>query len=640
MNSFEEKIGIVCLIMAISVLIQACTIVHGLPEYGSSNAEPLKKSLSESKKNEAIIQKGPSPKGDHPWDKATGPPPHYITIFPEWENTAYLILAWPLSSLTPSETNDPSEINELYISIVRETAEYVNILILVTNYPLVDKLLSLFKKENLYHFVENGTIDFLVTGVDTKWVQDYGMLFGVDKSGEIYLLDTIYHNMKLGPNFRENDDNIPAQLQNWFRKQSIRTHLIRPPLILHGGNFATNGDGIYFTSTETLLDNGGNEDDVNLIFEKYFGARKVIYLKPLPGPTVKHIDMFFKIINNKTFILGQYDVSSVNNPNWYWQKKAKKVLDDNEKIIRETLKESYSDLKILRMPMPDIISENKEEKEKDIKKGLEICGKEVENYLDTKAWKKIWLPPDLPEADKQLLEEIYSILMYLDIPNKKQLVHKIELLGIKKSSGDYGILFSINLKFQGVLNSGNIFSEELQKVLEDEGISLSKSAITRVLRKDSAWKIIDKASTKTYEIRKEKGKLNIYGLKKEHSVIKMDIEDVQIRFLELCGELLDYSEREIVLLKSIIVSPEHYDYYYPTYLNSTFIKSGNKQILLVPRYSNFEDKETKVISIFQQFYPNAKIIFINCNHIITQQGAIHCISTKIPKIQQFELSRK
>src|SRR5215470_13480654 len=131
--------------------------------------------------------------------------------------------------------------------------------------------------------------------LDTRWVRDYGPFFGSDKAGNLYLLDTMYYDVRAQneQTERSNDDLIPYFILDFIRGENINPRSLRPPLILDGGDFFTDGEGVCFTSTETLLRNGSNKEDMNMLFKLYFGCMRTIYLRPLPGPTVKHVDMFF-----------------------------------------------------------------------------------------------------------------------------------------------------------------------------------------------------------------------------------------------------------------------------------------------------------------------------------------------------------
>jgi agmatine/peptidylarginine deiminase len=632
MNAIRNKLGIVILIVAILVLAQACASIRATKESVSPNVVPARESATELKSGteKEITKTGPWPNGDHPAEKPTPPPTENITILPEEQKASFLIIAYPLSDLTASETSDLDKINDLYLSLVREAGAHVKILILVTSHHIVDLLISLFEENGLNHFVEDGTVDFLITGVESRWVRDYGGFIALGDSGRIYIIDPIYYDVREDER-REDDDATPSHIQNLLRKQNIRSHLIRPPLILQGGNFYILGD-ICFTSTETLLENDCNEDNVNRIFQEYFGCHKIVYLTPLPGPAIKHIDMFLKIVDENTILIGQYDEPEpgMKGAAWLWQKKAKEVLDENARIIQDTLKEIKPNLKIVRMPMPNIVAEKDTKMDEDIKNMLKGMAVKAEDYL----FKVRTSGREITGNQNKLLEEMHPVILQLDLPNERQLIGEIEWFIGKPPYKNPKLLLNIDQGFEGELNSGNSISGELRKAFKDKGILLSQNTTISVLIKDKKWQITDRI--KKYEVRKEKGELNVYGFTEDKTGPALDTEAAQIRFVELCGQFLN---EWVIYQKIFIRISKVYVYYYRTYLNSTLIQTSDQQILLIPRYSGLEEMESEVRSLYQQTYPNAKIIFINCDHLITQHGAIHCITITLPELQNLEFRK-
>ena len=70
-----------------------------------------------------------------------------------------------------------------------------------------------------------------------------------------------------------------------------------------------------------------------------------------------------KIVNRDTILLGKYnDIRDMGKPTWYLQKEAKETLEANREIIQRALEKERPNVRILRMPMPDIIHEKDEEK--------------------------------------------------------------------------------------------------------------------------------------------------------------------------------------------------------------------------------------------------------------------------------------
>ncbi len=62
---------------------------------------------------------------------------------------------------------------------------------------------------------------------------------------------------------------------------------------------------------------------------------------------------------------------------------------------------------------------------------------------------------------------------------------------------------------------------------------------------------------------------------------------------------------------------------YRTYTNSVFVN----RTILVPTYE--QQFDTTALRIYQENFPGYKVVGINCNSIITQLGALHCITKEI-----------
>ena len=250
---------------------------------------------------------------------------------------------------------------------------------------------------------------FLEEPLDSKWMRDYGPFFVRDAKGALLTVDTRYPEATKGtkPNAelrelirviaqasrsdgkaegdqpgepaasaRSDDDRFPSVLSADLREraggklQSRPLSVVRPPLALSGGDFATDGQGTVFTSTETLRENGGSTDLVDLNFQKYLGAQNVVYLHPLPGETVKHIDMFFQAAAPNVLLLGKFAVIADDTPEAQLQGRAAADMEDNLEILRshyerlgKTVKVIDDDqvaldpraINIIRVPMPAVL---------------------------------------------------------------------------------------------------------------------------------------------------------------------------------------------------------------------------------------------------------------------------------------------
>ena len=69
-----------------------------------------------------------------------------------------------------------------------------------------------------------------------------------------------------------------------------------------------------------------------------------------------------------------------------------------------------------------------------------------------------------------------------------------------------------------------------------------------------------------------------------------------------------------------------------TYVNFTFINGA----VLVPVYGVSQDKE--ILEIFQNCFPQKKIIGLNCRVLIEQHGSLHCVTMQYP--EQVKLNKE
>ena len=96
---------------------------------------------------------------------------------------------------------------------------------------------------------------------------------------------------------------------------------------LDGGNLFKLEDGHCLTTRVLLSRNKDQSINVDQELEKLGGCRDVIYLDPLPGPVIEHIDMFTLPVGGKRILLASYDLSSPFAAE-YWSQ-----LDDAERDL-------------------------------------------------------------------------------------------------------------------------------------------------------------------------------------------------------------------------------------------------------------------------------------------------------------------
>ena len=176
--------------------------------------------------------------------------------------------------------------------------------------------------------------------VDSIWMRDYGPNVCYTKTGDRVIVDLGYNRP------RPQDDAHPTQ---FAAKHNLP--VFAPSLILPGGNIIFDGHGVVVLTN--MVFNGDEGCDPNLTasalegyFKDYFGIKKVILLEQMKEDGTGHADMFCKLLNDTTFIVGQYE-----NPSEAAADNAA-ILDRNAAKIAGETNGKGQPFRVIRMPMP------------------------------------------------------------------------------------------------------------------------------------------------------------------------------------------------------------------------------------------------------------------------------------------------
>ena len=150
-------------------------------------------------------------------------------------------------------------------------------------------------------------VQFMVHGLNSVWMRDYGPWWGLDASGRRGIVDFIYNRP------RPLDDAFPQFLANTWGLPYYGPDLIHP-----GGNFIVDGHGRAFATTLVQTENSSySYEQLSEIFRDYGGVDSLILLTPMQNDGTGHIDMFCKLLNDSTFIVGEYATSASGSGNNY-----------------------------------------------------------------------------------------------------------------------------------------------------------------------------------------------------------------------------------------------------------------------------------------------------------------------------------
>jgi len=251
--------------------------------------------------------------------RATLPPADTARLYADFEPAEALFIAY-----TGIETYDT-----LFADIVAEALLYGSIQILVAPWdvPRLERLLEVFA-------IPRGSVQ-LVEDVpfDSVWLRDYGPK-AIETPDGLAFVDTRYFVNCLY------DDAFPSQLAS--AQEDRRVH--RTDLLLEGGDLASNGAGVCFTSTHTLPHTAPGVHR-HTPLKDWFGCEHTVVLEPLVGNVVKHVDMFLVPADEDVLLLGEFSVEQ--------DPRNREILERNLAVLERARTRDGRSFGIVRVPMPD-----------------------------------------------------------------------------------------------------------------------------------------------------------------------------------------------------------------------------------------------------------------------------------------------
>ncbi len=539
--------------------------------------------------------------------RAPSYPRNIDKLLPEWEICDSLVVSLPYNQVFSQEA-----LSSFFVQLVEAAARHVHVLVLYDESHLgtVQTLLDSIQKDpDSVNVLKN--VELTPARINTVWARDYGPVFGVNHRGDICVLDAIYRDIPTEAILknrdrnqsgldegtstdkqrstkstadRNEDDVAPVYLTQYlYTKYGSRVKHVRSPIQLWGGDFTSDSDGNVFTSTNTLLMNGGSRDDVDLILKLYYGAKHITYLLPLPGQTIKHLDMFFRVIDKETLLLAEYDDEPRNGESIYesyLNHEIKRVLDYDLALLRS----EFPKKRIVRMPMPRVELAVSDELQRLLGNAA------VQEYVE----KRLPKSDSSDAADKSDPEAD-------DTPTTQPR---------NAADGD----------------DDNVPEASRKRATDSSSTAETTSTpITRQRYETLKDALGDDAAARLA------AKL-LYA--KEHDMEAVNVTEEQL----MQAVAPDLKDR---LQGLTAEEPDLTSCIYRTYINCTYLKaSPTDQILLVPSYSlesadgdrkPLSATEVQVRKIYEALYPGVEVIFINSDEVIKEYGAVHCVTCVIPK---------
>ena len=253
----------------------------------------------------------------------TDPPDSIVYTPAEFDSVTGVIFAW---EAYPT----------LLTNLIKEVAEDDTAWVVVDNTSEQNSVSNTLSNAN----VNMDRVVFQVIETNSVWVRDYGPWWIIEPENSLAIIDLVYNRP------RPLDDTYPESAAGYFGINYYGLGLIEA-----GGNMLLDGQGAVIVSNVIFDGSQGfdptlTQDQLEQYFLDYFGVHKVIVTPHLINDGTGHIDMFVKLINDSTIIVGEYENQSAGYPGNY---------DICNQVASQLANETNGagrPFNIVRMPMP------------------------------------------------------------------------------------------------------------------------------------------------------------------------------------------------------------------------------------------------------------------------------------------------
>ncbi len=181
---------------------------------------------------------------------------------------------------------------------------------------------------------------FLVLPTDTMWIRDYAPIILRYEDDSVMMVDTKYQTRIM------REERVKDEIMGVHLARMMDLPLRSVPLLVEGGNMASNGDGLVATSMKTMMVNsmsGFKRDQLQPMFEDYLGVRSVVALDALKDESTGHVDMFMTFLGKSLAVVAESNLPG--------DTENKALLDNNVRLLTN-FNTSAGPIKVTRIPLP------------------------------------------------------------------------------------------------------------------------------------------------------------------------------------------------------------------------------------------------------------------------------------------------
>jgi agmatine deiminase len=305
----------------------------------------------------------------------------------EWELHSAIWLAWPHDKISfPDLEKTERDVTQIISAIYK----YEKVNLLVLDQAMQDHTTEIIQKEG----IDLSKINFLIVDYMDAWMRDCGPCFV--KNTETGTLAWVKWDYNVyGGKFPDLliDNEIMYKLED-----GINTPMFQPGIVMEGGAFEVNGEGVLITTEQCLLNSNRNpslnKDQIEIYLKEYLGVTKILWLKQgLVGDhTDGHVDDIARFISkNKILVAFEENQDDENY----------QVLVDNYNTLSDATDQDGNKFELIKLPMAHIIY--------DESKPFEKGGKAPASYTNFYIGNSVVLAPTYNDLnDAKALEIIQS----------------------------------------------------------------------------------------------------------------------------------------------------------------------------------------------------------------------------------------
>lgn len=227
------------------------------------------------------------------------PPVGNLRNMAEWEQIDYLLVTWvPFYSATIT-------------NIVAAGVQECKVMIISDNPANVQNTLT-------NSGVSLDSVEILERSYNTIWIRDYAAnSVYKDWNDSLILVDWIYNRP------RPLDNESPEAVANELNIPLYQMTEAPTDLVGTGGNWMSDGFGTGFSSMLIVDENepgnnfgvsGKSVQDIENIFEDFFGIDTYIKMNNLTYDAIDHIDMHMKLLDEETILVSEYPDGVADGP--------------------------------------------------------------------------------------------------------------------------------------------------------------------------------------------------------------------------------------------------------------------------------------------------------------------------------------